>query len=622
MMAAVPLLATAVDYAAEGKLWWAHVQFLADDKLQGRYIGTDQFRQAAEYVSGQFQRLGLEPAGTSGYRQPVQLQTRQVIAEESSLALVREGSAEPLALGTDATLSARADLAPNLEAPMVFVGYGLVIPEAHWDELAGLDLKGKIAVYVSAPGPAEAPAPVKSHLAAAAERWKVLRNAGAVGIATIGAGRGGAGGSARGGATADAGNGDAAVAGASGGGAGAVAGNADATAAGAGRRSADRGGASAVPGADAVPVGTGRAGASAVAGANAAPVGTGRGTGPGGAGAAAGNAGAGGGRGAAQPAVSLADPALSETSGMAVAVTITPHGAEKFFAGSGHTFAEIQQLVRDNRPLPRFPLNASLRSHTALKHASLESANLAGMAPGSGKWKNEYVILSAHLDHVGVGRPVNGDSIYNGAMDDASGIATLIEVARLLKESKARLRRSVLFLAVTGEEEGELGSQYFAAHPTVPFQQIVADINLDMFLPLYPLKVIEVQGLMESTLGDTVKAAAKADGVDVQIDQEPAENRFIRSDQYSFIRRGIPSLAFKFGYQPGSPDETTRKNWIRDRYHKPSDDLSQPVDTAAAARFDRIILRLLETVANDKARPQWRQDSFFRRFAVADNAGK
>jgi len=127
---------------------------------------------------------------------------------------------------------------------------------------------------------------------------------------------------------------------------------------------------------------------------------------------------------------------------------------------------------------------------------------------------------------------------------------------------------------------------------------------------------------MESTLGDTVKAAAKADGVDVQIDQEPAENRFIRSDQYSFIRRGIPSLAFKFGYQPGSPDETTRKNWIRDRYHKPSDDLSQPVDTAAAARFDRIILRLLETVANDKARPQWRQDSFFRRFAVADNAGK
>jgi Zn-dependent M28 family amino/carboxypeptidase len=191
-------------------------------------------------------------------------------------------------------------------------------------------------------------------------------------------------------------------------------------------------------------------------------------------------------------------------------------------------------------------------------------------------------------------------------------------VARLLKESKAKLDRSVIFLTVTAEEKGELGSRYFAAHPTVPFQQIVADINLDMFLPLYPLKVIEVQGLMESSLGETVKAAAAVDGVAVQIDQEPEQNRFIRSDQYSFIRRGVPALAFKFGYQPGSPDETTRKNWVRDRYHKPSDDLNQPVDTAAAAKFDRIILRLMEAVANNPARPAWHQDSFFRRFATAE----
>jgi Zn-dependent M28 family amino/carboxypeptidase len=243
---------------------------------------------------------------------------------------------------------------------------------------------------------------------------------------------------------------------------------------------------------------------------------------------------------------------------------------------------------------------------------------VAGTVPGHGKLKDEYVILSAHLDHIGVGRPVNGDSIYNGAMDDASGIATIIEVARLLTESKVKLKRSVIFLAVTAEEKGELGSRYFAAHPTVPFKQIVADINLDMFLPLYPLKVIEVQGLMESTLGETVKAAAEVDGVAVQIDQEPEQNRFIRSDQYSFIRRGVPALAFKFGYQPGSPDETTRRNWVRDRYHKPSDDLTQPVDIAAAAKFDRIILRLMETVADDAARPQWRQDSFFRRFATAE----
>ena len=206
-------------------------------------------------------------------------------------------------------------------------------------------------------------------------------------------------------------------------------------------------------------------------------------------------------------------------------------------------------------------------------------------------------------------------AIYNGAMDDASGIASVLEIARLMKESGARPKRSVLFLAVTAEEKGELGSRYFAAHPTVPAKQIVADINLDMFLPLYALKVIEVQGLAESSLGDQVRAAAKKLGVEVQTDREPEQNRFIRSDQYSFIRQGIPSLAFKFGYESGSPDEKIRRDWVRDRYHKPSDDLSQPVDTAAAAKFDRVIEGLLERVADDSHRPEWKSDSFFQRFA-------
>jgi Zn-dependent M28 family amino/carboxypeptidase len=167
----------------------------------------------------------------------------------------------------------------------------------------------------------------------------------------------------------------------------------------------------------------------------------------------------------------------------------------------------------------------------------------------------------------------------------------------------------------TGEEKGELGSKYFAAHPTVPFEKIVADINLDMFLPLYPLKVIEVQGLTESSLGESVRAAAKDLRVEVQTDREPEENRFIRSDQYSFIRSGIPSLAFKFGYEIGSPEEKIRRAWVRDVYHKPNDDLKQPVDLEAAATFDRVILGLLQRVANDQARPTWNDSSFFKRFA-------
>jgi Zn-dependent M28 family amino/carboxypeptidase len=160
-----------------------------------------------------------------------------------------------------------------------------------------------------------------------------------------------------------------------------------------------------------------------------------------------------------------------------------------------------------------------------------------------------------------------------------------------------------------------LGSRYFAGRPSVPFDKIVANINLDMFLPLYPLKVIEVQGLTESSLGESVRAAAKTLNVEVQTDREPEQNRFIRSDQYSFIRRGIPALAFKFGYEFGSPEETIRRNWVRDVYHQPNDDPKQTLNLEGAAMFNRVIMTLLQRVANDDARPTWNADSFFRRFA-------
>ena len=299
-------------------------------------------------------------------------------------------------------------------------------------------------------------------------------------------------------------------------------------------------------------------------------------------------------------------------------MTLTARGAAALLAGTGHTLDEINQLVIESKPLPHFAIPSTVKLQAQLKRDPVDSANIVGLVEGSDPaLKSEYVIMSAHLDHVGVGRAVNGDSIYNGAMDDASGVASVIETARLLKASGVKTKRSVIFIAVTAEEKGELGSQYFAARPTVPFDKIVADINLDMFLPLYALKVIEVQGLAESSLGGSVRAAAKTLGVDVQTDREPEQNRFIRSDQYSFIRRGVPALAFKFGYEFGSPEETIRRNWVRDVYHKPNDDLNQPVNLEAAALFDRVIMTLLQSVANDDKRPTWNADSFFKRFAVA-----
>ena len=183
LLAAAGLLAA--DYAAEGKLWWSHIEFLASDNLQGRNVGSEGLEQAVKYVESTFAKLGLRPAGTSGYRQRVPFVTRELIPAESSLALVRGGQEEPLALGQDASLSSRAELAPSVEAPMVFVGYGMSVPEAHYDDLQGIDLRGKIAVYVNAAAPFDANGNVKSHYSSAVERWAALHRAGAIGFASL-----------------------------------------------------------------------------------------------------------------------------------------------------------------------------------------------------------------------------------------------------------------------------------------------------------------------------------------------------------------------------------------------------------------------------------------------------
>jgi len=306
---------------------------------------------------------------------------------------------------------------------------------------------------------------------------------------------------------------------------------------------------------------------------------------------------------------------FSDASAEKFGAVINPARAEQIFAASGHTFSEILALADQGQPLPHFPLHIRLRATEHMKLSEVESENVIGMLPGSDPaLKNEYVVFGAHLDHLGVGAPINGDRIYNGAMDDGSGIASLIEIADIAKLENLRPRRSILFVAVTGEEKGLLGSQYFASAPTVPFKNIAADINMDMYLPLFPLKSLQVMGLEESTLGADIRAAAAKAGVEVRPDPEPQRNLFIRSDQYNFIRNGVPALTFKFGYDKGSPEEKLAKDWLRERYHAPSDDLHQPVNKPAAAQYNRIMLDLGMRVANANTRPHWNADSFFKRF--------
>ncbi|MGB7124064.1 MAG: M28 family metallopeptidase [Thermoplasmata archaeon] len=310
----------------------------------------------------------------------------------------------------------------------------------------------------------------------------------------------------------------------------------------------------------------------------------------------------------------LRDPGEDVPVGLPLTTYFNTDRAEVLFRHSGHSFSEVLSALEADRPLPRFPLNVRLRARAAVVRSTVSSKNVVGVYPGTDpKLRNEYVAVSAHLDHIGVGEPIRGDTIYSGAMDNASGVASLIEIARSMQACGARPRRSVLFLAVAGEEKGLLGSKYFAARPTVT-GPIVADLNLDMFNPIFSLNYLEVQGLDESSLGDDIRAVAEPSGVQVQPDQEPEHNLFIRSDQYSFIKKGVPALAFKFSYLPGTPEETLFKAWLTERYHAPSDDLEQPVDLPAAARFNAILERLILRVADADDRPRWKPESFFNRF--------
>lgn len=316
--------------------------------------------------------------------------------------------------------------------------------------------------------------------------------------------------------------------------------------------------------------------------------------------------------------MTLVGAEFQETAGEQLAMAFNPAHAEKLFAGSGHTFSEIAALAKDRKPMPHFSLPISIDAKTRVEKKIIESANIVAKLPGSDPaLKNEFVVLSAHIDHIGIGEPINGDRIYNGAMDNASGSAVLLDVAASLKKQPQHLKRSLLFVFVTAEEKGLLGSKYFGEHPTVNVKSMVADINIDMFLPIVPLKMLTVYGLAESDLGDMARTAAAANGVTVRPDPQPLRNIFVRSDQYYFIRHGVPALAM--GVAPTTPEqEQLYKEWLTHRYHAPSDDLEQPVDLAAAGKYEDVIRTLMTDVANAAQAPLWKPDSFFRRYANGD----
>ena len=251
--------------------------------------------------------------------------------------------------------------------------------------------------------------------------------------------------------------------------------------------------------------------------------------------------------------------------------------------------------------------------HAVSKHRPAKSPNVVGVLRGSGPaLAREYVVYSAHTDHLGIGAPVNGDAIYNGAVDDASGASALIELARAFARLGKPPARSLIFLATTGEEAGLLGADYFAHVPTVPIGSIVADMNMDGASVFYAFK--DVIGDDHSTLGDTIARNAARLGLQVSPDPMPEQVGFVRADHYPFVRQGIPAVTISEGLQAKDPKVDGRKfvtDWIATRYHAPIDDMDQPLDLDAAIQYMQLNFLVGYEVAQDHGRPAWKHGDFF-----------
>jgi Zn-dependent M28 family amino/carboxypeptidase len=316
---------------------------------------------------------------------------------------------------------------------------------------------------------------------------------------------------------------------------------------------------------------------------------------------------------APQPGMYLADGELRETPDGLFLASYDPAQSQDLFAGAPSSFQDLAALADASRPLPTFDLPLKLTATVAVSHGHVTSPNLIAKLEGSERrLRGQYVVISAHLDHLGVGAPIKGDPIYNGAMDDASGVASVLDVAHRLRQGP-RPRRSILFVIVAGEEKGLLGSHYFAMRPTVPRGSIVADLNFDMPLPLWPLKSVLAQGETESSLGSTARLVAEMQGLTMVPDPLPDRNTFVRTDQFSFVKAGIPALAFKFGFAKDTPQFQIEHEWRANRYHAPSDDVNQPgVYPAEAVKLDNFVAAIAVRVANRTARPYWLETSVFK----------
>lgn len=534
-VAAQPIAQSADPAAVRAQSISARIRFLSDDLLEGRFTGSRGHAIAERYVASELQSIGAEPGGDSGgYLQTVPLRGATTDDKRTSL-VVRSKGKPDAALKLDEDFLLSSDLRTtnvDVEAPLTFAGYGVTAPEYGYDDLAGLDLKGKIAViFTGAPlSDRDDFFPPIAHALYADSRAKVARLAarGAAGVITV-------------------------------------------------FRPEDE---ERLPWARLAKTS----------------------------------------RVEAMTWMKNGEPGTSAV-GAALRGVITWKTFDAILARAGAsvtTAALDAAAAAASGKLEPFGIPASLHGKLTSKLRDLESHNVVGILRGSDpKLSSEYVVYSAHIDHLGITAPIDGDSIYNGAMDNASGTAAILEIARAFSLLPRRPARSILLLSCTGEERGLLGSDYFARFPTVPAGSMVADFNDDMVLSLGPVHDVVALGAEHSSLGALVVAAAGKLGLQTSPDPEPKQNHFVRSDQYSFVRQGIPSIVVGAGLKDdhgrNEAYAALRKEWIARRYHGPKDEWDPSYDYETLAQVARVELLAGLEVANAPERPAWNKDDLLGR---------
>ena len=494
-----------------------HIRFLASDLLEGRETTKRGVKLAADYVASQFETLGLEPASSEGFvlRMPMRHST---VDDTPTLALEGKSGRRELVYGTDFLV--QPDLVRDqviLDAPLVFVGYGLSLPAFGYDEYAGIDVKGKIVVLIPG-GPEKIPSDERGHTTLFASKEATAKAHGALGVVTL------------------------------------------------------------------LPA----------------------------------------------PAALIKERVFRQLSGYswrgsdgvphtlffesAATPRLAGPGTNALFELAGRQLSDVLPRLQQGTP-QSFDMGVRMSFSGRFTQVDTASWNTAGIVRGSDPaLRDEYVVYSAHMDHVGMGAPVNGDSVHHGALDNAGGTATLIAMARAFKSLPTPPRRSVLFVAVSGEEKGILGSDYFVRNSPVPVERIVADVNMDNYLMLAEVKDLAAYGASYSTLDEVVKKSLGTLGIAVSPDAAPEQTIFTRSDHYPFMRRGIPAVMLFNGQQSGDKGRdgsTMLRQWLGNVHHTPRDTYEQGIDWSAGVSYARANFLIGYSVATMTERPRWKGQYFF-----------